>query len=123
MHIDHQADRPGRGIRRLELIETLKGQAHGLLTNLGRVTLRHDDDHLPQERKRSQIRDGSLRTLGISPTLGRNTALMDMAAEMPAAVIARLLGISLDRATRWTYDAGNTRPGYAREVARRDQLR
>lgn len=66
---------------------------------------------------------GRLRALGISPTLGRNTALMEMTAEMPAAVIARLLGISLDRATRWTYDAGNTRPGYAREVARRDQLR
>lgn len=60
-----------------------------------------------------------LRVLGVSPTLSRNTALMDMASEMPAAVITRLLGISLDRATRWTQDAGNTRPGYAAELARR----
>jgi hypothetical protein len=60
-----------------------------------------------------------LRTLGISPTLGRNTALMEIASEMPAAVITRLLGISLNRATRWTQDAGNTRPGYAAELARR----
>jgi hypothetical protein len=60
-----------------------------------------------------------LLNLGISPTLGRNTALMEMAAEMPAAVITRMLGISLDRATRWTQDAGNTRPGYAAQVARR----
>jgi hypothetical protein len=62
---------------------------------------------------------GRLRALGISPTLGRNTALMQMASEMPAAVIAKMLGISLNRATRWTQDAGNTRPGYAAEVARR----
>lgn len=47
---------------------------------------------------------------------------MEMAAEMPAAVIARLLGISFDRATRWTHDAGNTRPGYAAELARRQQI-
>ncbi|MFD0633071.1 hypothetical protein ACFQ9X_17325 [Catenulispora yoronensis] len=60
-----------------------------------------------------------LLELGVSPTLGRNTALMEMAAEMPAAVITRMLGISLDRATRWTQDAGNTRPSYAAEVARR----
>ncbi|MGW9205657.1 hypothetical protein ACWGR4_01535 [Embleya sp. NPDC055664] len=63
-----------------------------------------------------------LLELGISPTLGRNTALMEMAAEMPAAVITRMLGISLDRATRWTQDAGNTRPGYAAQLARRGQL-
>ena len=37
-----------------------------------------------------------------SPTLGRNTALMERASEMPAAVITRLLGISLNRATHWT---------------------
>ena len=42
-----------------------------------------------------------------------------MAAEMAAAVITGLLGISLDRATRRTHDAGNTRPGYAAELARR----
>lgn len=60
-----------------------------------------------------------LHVLGISPTLGRNTALMEMASEMPAAVITRLLGISLNRATHWTQDAGHTRPGYGAELARR----
>lgn len=64
-----------------------------------------------------------LRALGIPPTLARNTALMEMAAEMPAAVIARMLGISIDRATRWTHDAGNTRPGYATELAHRNKFR
>jgi hypothetical protein len=60
-----------------------------------------------------------LRALGVQATLGRNTALMEMAGEMPAAVITKLLGISLHRATRWTQDAGNIRPGYATQVARR----
>lgn len=64
-----------------------------------------------------------LRALGIPPTIGRNTALMEMAGEMPAAVITRLLGISLHRATRWTQDAGNTRLSYAAEIAHRDQQR
>jgi hypothetical protein len=44
---------------------------------------------------------------------------MEMAGEMPAAVITKLLGISIHRATRWTQDAGNTRPGYATQIARR----
>jgi hypothetical protein len=67
-----------------------------------------------------------LRALGVPATLGRNTALMEMAGEMPAAVITKLLGISLHRATRWTQDAGNTRPGYAptpRPTARSDRRR
>lgn len=54
------------------------------------------------------------------PTRGRNTALMEMAGEMPAAVITRMLGISLNRATRWTQDASNTRPAYAADLARRE---
>jgi hypothetical protein len=60
-----------------------------------------------------------LRAIGVQATLGRNTALMEMASEMPATVITKLLGISIHRATRWTQDAGNTRPGYATDVARR----
>jgi hypothetical protein len=60
-----------------------------------------------------------LAGLGVPATLGRNSALIELAAEMPAAVISGLLGISVDRATRWTQDAGNTRPGYAAEVASR----
>jgi hypothetical protein len=64
-----------------------------------------------------------LRALGVPPTVGRNTALMEMAGEMPAAVITRLLGISLHRATRWTRDAGNTRPGYAAALSQRNKSR
>jgi hypothetical protein len=45
---------------------------------------------------------------------------MELAGEMPAAVISGLLGIHLQRATVWTQDAGNTRRGYAAEHARRN---
>jgi hypothetical protein len=63
-----------------------------------------------------------LAGLGIPATIGRNSALIELAAEMPAAVISGLLGISIDRLTRWTQDAGNTRSGYAAALSRRKQL-
>ncbi|WP_155724178.1 hypothetical protein [Mycobacterium avium] len=49
----------------------------------------------------------------------RNTALIDLAGELPAAVLAKLLGLSIKRAVTWSEAAGNTRPRYAAEVARR----
>lgn len=64
-----------------------------------------------------------LQAIGIPATIGRNSALMELAAEMPAAVLTGLLGISVDRATHWTQNAGNTRPGYAAELARRNERR
>ena len=46
---------------------------------------------------------------------------MDLAAQLPAAVLSQLPGISISRATYWTGQADNTRPGYA--AARRTELR
>ncbi|MGQ4516592.1 hypothetical protein [Streptomyces sp. DW26H14] len=60
-----------------------------------------------------------LNRLGIPTRAGRNTALMELAGELPAVVLSRLLGIHLNTATLWSQEAGNTRPGYAAEVARR----
>lgn len=51
------------------------------------------------------------------------TIVLRHTIEMPAAVITRMLGISLARATCWTRDAGNTRPGYAASLARRTSRR
>jgi hypothetical protein len=45
---------------------------------------------------------------------------MELAAEMPAKVLSDLLGISIESAVDWTQEAGNTRPGYAAEVAQRN---
>jgi hypothetical protein len=84
----------------------------------------HDDTWLFSGPRRGRPRSSRelLRTLAkleVPATIGRNTALMELAGEMPAAVISGLLGLNLQRATTWTQDAGNTRPGYAAEVARR----
>jgi hypothetical protein len=60
-----------------------------------------------------------LRRLGIPVRLSRNTALMDLAGQLPAAVLSRLLGLHLDTATTCTIEAGNTRQRYAAATAAR----
>ncbi|WP_446222568.1 hypothetical protein ACTWPB_22605 [Nocardia sp. IBHARD005] len=60
-----------------------------------------------------------LRRIGVSPLLARNTALIALAGELPAVVLARLLGFSVKRAVVWNAEAGNTYSGYAAAVARR----
>lgn len=50
-----------------------------------------------------------LRRAGISPQLARNTALISLAGELPAVVLAKLLGFSVKRAVVWNAEAG-TRP-------------
>ncbi|MFC8536806.1 hypothetical protein ACFUJY_23205 [Streptomyces sp. NPDC057249] len=62
-----------------------------------------------------------LKRLGIRARPARNSALMDIAAELPAAALNRLLGLHINSATRWTRDAGSPRAGYAAELARRSR--
>lgn len=59
-----------------------------------------------------------LRQIGVSPLIARNTALIELAGELPAAVIAKLLGFSIKRAVTWNIEAGNTYPRYAAAIAR-----
>jgi hypothetical protein len=59
-----------------------------------------------------------LKQIGISPLLARNTALIELAGELPAPVIAKLLGFSVKRAVTWNAEAGNTNAQYAAAVAR-----
>ncbi|MDR2988775.1 MAG: hypothetical protein LBV34_28460 [Nocardiopsaceae bacterium] len=61
-----------------------------------------------------------LNRIGIRARAGRNTALMELTGELPAVVLSGLLGIHIYTATLWAQEAGNTRPGYAAEVARRE---
>ncbi|MGO9384931.1 MAG: hypothetical protein ACLP4W_23280 [Mycobacterium sp.] len=62
-----------------------------------------------------------LRRIGILPRVARNTALIELAGELSAAVLAKLLGFSIKRAVTWNIEAGNTKPRYAAAVARRSQ--
>lgn len=54
-----------------------------------------------------------LNQLGIATRAGRNAAMLHLAATVPPAVIASLLGISISAATRWAEYAGSNWATYA----------
>lgn len=62
-----------------------------------------------------------LRELGIQPRQARNTALFQLATELPAAVLARLLGIDITAAIAWQRLSGGDWLTYAADVSRRAQ--
>ncbi|GAA1238659.1 MULTISPECIES: hypothetical protein [Streptomyces] len=57
--------------------------------------------------------------LGIRVKAARNAALMTLAAELPAVVFSRLLGLHIDGATRWSQMAGAHQNAYAADFNRR----
>jgi hypothetical protein len=59
-----------------------------------------------------------LRALGINAQAGRRAALTDLAAQLPAAVLADLLGLAPTTAVKWMRQAGGDWSGYAAELAR-----
>jgi len=59
-----------------------------------------------------------LRALGIPVQAGRRAALTDLAARLPAAVLADLLGLHPTTAVKWMHQAGTDWTNYAAEVAR-----
>ena len=100
----------------LELVENRRGHA----------VIGHTDDHpwlfpggAPGQHISSARLAHRLKRLQIPPRASRNTALMGLAAEIPAKVLGDLLGISLKTAINWSEEAGNTRLTYAADVVRR----
>jgi hypothetical protein len=92
----------------------------------GRAVIGHTDDHpwlfpggFPGRSRQPGWLAQRLRRLQIPARTSRNAALMELAADMPAKVLSDLLGISVECAVDWAQQAGNTRPGYAAEIARR----
>ena len=59
-----------------------------------------------------------LRTLGIYAQTGRRAALLSLAAQLPAAVLADLLGMHQTTAARWMHEAGGDWSSYAADLAR-----
>lgn len=53
-----------------------------------------------------------LKQRGIRPRGGRNTALIQLASELPAAVLSDILGIDIATATRWASYAKRDWHGY-----------
>lgn len=59
-----------------------------------------------------------LRAIGIYAQRGRRAALLDLAAQMPAAVLADALGLHQTTAAKWTHQAGGDWSRYAADLAR-----
>jgi hypothetical protein len=60
-----------------------------------------------------------LHELGIRPGQDRSTALFQLAAEIPAAILARTLAISTDAAVTWQRHSAGDWATYAADVSRR----
>jgi len=59
-----------------------------------------------------------LRAIGIYAQTGRRAALLDLASQLPAAVLAGLLGLHETTAAKWMHQAGGDWSRYAAELAR-----
>jgi len=60
-----------------------------------------------------------LRQIGLHPRQARSTALFQLASELPAAILARLLGIHISVAVKWQRASSGDWTNYAAEVSRR----
>src|SRR5487761_1108163 len=60
-----------------------------------------------------------LKNLGIQPGRARSAALFQLATELPAALLARMLGIHIDVAVAWQRASSGDWAAYAAEVSRR----
>ena len=60
-----------------------------------------------------------LKDLGIQPGQARSTALFQLASELPAALLARMLGIHIDVAVTWQRLSSGDWTAYAADVSRR----
>jgi len=74
--------------------------------------------HLPGRPITPDTLGQRLRALGIYAQAGRRAALLDLAAQLPAAVLADLLGLHQNTAARWMHQAGGDWSRYAAELAR-----
>ncbi|HKR48058.1 MAG TPA: hypothetical protein VJT72_00505 [Pseudonocardiaceae bacterium] len=60
-----------------------------------------------------------LRQLGLRPAEARSTALFQLATELPAAALARMLGINIKVAVAWQHASAGDWTTYAADVSRR----
>ncbi|MFJ2911519.1 hypothetical protein ACIO8F_19345 [Streptomyces sp. NPDC087228] len=60
-----------------------------------------------------------LKAIGVPPQLARHASLMDIASELPAFVISRLLGFHQSTGDNWTRESQGFGADYAAEVSRR----
>ena len=61
-----------------------------------------------------------LHKFGIRPQQDRSTALFTLAAELPAAILARMLGVHIQVAVQWQRASAGDWAAYAADVSRRN---
>jgi hypothetical protein len=62
-----------------------------------------------------------LKTIGIHPAHTRSTALFQLATELPAGILARMLGIHINVAVAWQHASAGDWTTYAADISRRSQ--
>ncbi|MGW5742051.1 hypothetical protein [Amycolatopsis sp. NPDC003861] len=110
----------------LAMPEPLDALLLGLVaTRRGKAALGHTDDHrwlfpggLPGQALHPLTLATRLRAVGVPGRVGRNTAMIENAATLPAKVLSDLLGVSTACATAWAALAGADGNGYAAEMVR-----
>lgn len=95
----------------------------------GHAVVGRTDDHpwlFPGGAPGHPVSSSRLKTrlgaLGIHGRAGRNTALIDLASQVPPVVLTRMLGIHLNTAATWAERASSSGAAYAAELARRGSL-
>ena len=74
--------------------------------------------HLPGRPITAARLGERLRSIGIYAQTGRRAALLDLAAQLPAAVLADLLGLHETTAAKWMHQSGGDWSRYAAQLAR-----
>jgi hypothetical protein len=75
--------------------------------------------HLPGRPITPSTLGERLRAIGIYAKTGRRAALLDLAAQIPAAILADILGVHPTTAAKWMHQAGGDWSRYAADLARR----
>lgn len=63
-----------------------------------------------------------LHELGIRPGQARSSALFQLATDLPAALLARMLGIHISVAVAWQRASSGDWTEYAAEISRRNTI-
>jgi hypothetical protein len=99
-----------------QLAETRKPPGSGLIDA-------HSTWLFPGRWPGQPLTDGALarrlHALGLNPLQSRNTALFTLATELPAAILANMLGIHIKAAIQWQKASAGDWATYAADVSRR----
>lgn len=98
------------------VVTTRKGHATIGATGPSRWLFPGGQPGRPISTERLKLR---LNRLGIRPSQTRSTALFQLATEIPAAILARTLGISVNSAVRWQQISAGDWTSYAADVSQR----